>query len=84
MTSIPKMEDLKAHSPTAGGSSSPSAVMSQNRKRPIERVVNRVPRKLTRAEGVSVPTNLDPRLMTLCMCLSTITMLWLLLKLTYS
>ena len=74
LTSISKMEDLKAHSPVAGGSSSPSGVLSQNRKRPVERAVNRVPRKLSRVEGISVPANLDPRLMTIGVCLLISTM----------
>ena len=54
------------HSPNAaaaGGSSTPSSgVLLQTRKRPVDRGVTRVPRKLSRAEGV---TNVDPRNMTI-------------------
>lgn len=74
LTNISKIDDLKVQSPIAGGSSSPSGVVSQNRKRPAERAVTRVPRKLSRVEGISVPANLDPRLMTLGVCFLTISM----------
>ena len=67
LSTMPKIDELRAHSPIAGGSSSPSNPLA--RKRPVDRGVTRVPRKLSRAEGVSVPTNLDPRLMTIGVCL---------------
>lgn len=65
LTNISKIEEMKVHSPIAGGSSSPSGPVSQSRKRLVERAATRVPRKLSRVEGISVPGNLDPRLMTL-------------------
>ena len=65
LTSVTKVEDIKVQSPIAVGSSSPTGTVAQSRKRANERTVARVPRKISRSEGVSVPTNLDPRLMSL-------------------
>ncbi|KAG0559789.1 hypothetical protein KC19_10G129200 [Ceratodon purpureus] len=65
LTGISKIEDLRVHSPIAGGTSSPSGVLLQSRKRLVDRGVTRVPRKVSRVEGASLPTNLDPRLMTI-------------------
>lgn len=61
LTNITKVEDIKVQSPIALGSSSPSRTIISTRKRPIERQVTRVPRKIVRGEAG--PTNLDPRLM---------------------
>jgi hypothetical protein len=61
VSNVTKVEDSKVQSPVAVGSSSPSGGAVSSRKRPVERTVTRVPRKIVRSDSMSVPTHLDPR-----------------------
>ncbi|KAH9530432.1 hypothetical protein CY35_20G000500 [Sphagnum magellanicum] len=61
LSNVTKVEDSKVQSPVAVGSSSPSGGAVSSRKRPVERTVTRVPRKIVRSDSMSVPTHLDPR-----------------------